>query len=100
MKNYIVYSESDGMILQQGKCPGNSLKDHKINGFSIMEGTADPVTQKVIRGQIVDKTPEEIEAEKPKPVPIENQPARITNKQWQAVMKRIENLELRLINGR
>lgn len=62
-----------------------------------MEGTADDVTQKVIgRGKlrrIVDKTPEEIQAEEPSPeISFDERAANITNKQWQDVLNRIKVL--------
>ena len=68
-----------------------------------MEGMANDVSQKIenpgIAGKIVDKTPEEIEAEKPpepEPIPYEKQAAHITNEQWQDVLKRLDKVDSRL----
>lgn len=62
-----------------------------------MEGIANDITQKIenpgVKGKIVSRTPEEIEAEKPPEVPFEKQPAPITNKQWQDIQSRLEVLE-------
>jgi len=92
MSNYVVY-DTTGKILRIGISSSRPIRSQAgINEF-VLEGTANDRTQKVIDGKIVDKTPEEIEAEKPKPVPVENRPARITNKQWQAVLERLDRLE-------
>lgn len=92
---FIVYNQ-EGKILRAGTC---SVQDFflqiKEDEF-IIKGTANDVTQKIVNSKIVDKSPEEIEAEKPpesKPIPIEKQPAHITNEQWQDVMNRINKLE-------
>jgi len=42
---------------------------------------------------VVNKTPEEIEAEKPLEIFLEKQIAHITNEQWQDVLKRLIKLE-------
>jgi len=73
-----------------------------------MEGTANDVTQRIefdgldakgqpINPRVVDKTPEEIEANnppEPEPIPFKKQLAHITNEQWQGVLKRIDKLEI------
>jgi len=69
-----------------------------------MEGKANAVTQKVefdgfdddgqpINPRVVDKTPEEIEAEKLPMIPTEKKQAHITNEQWQSVLGRLDKLE-------
>ena len=75
-------------------------------GEFIMEGEADDATQKIdfdgfdvdgqpINPRVVDKTPEEIEADNPTPasMSLEKKPASITNKQWQDVLRRLRVLE-------
>jgi len=95
MKSYIIYDES-GRILRTGVCPEDVFdKQTEVDEF-IVEGSADDITQKIVDGKIVDKTPEEIEAEKPPeptPVPIEQQRANITNGQLQDILTRLDKLE-------
>jgi len=97
---YIVY-DMNGKILK-GKviCPPILSLMQAEDGEFVMEGEANDVTQKVenpgISGKIVDKTPEEIEADKPPSppeIPFEKLPAQINNKQWQEVLKRLKILE-------
>ena len=82
------------------QCPP-VLREKQIreNEF-IMEGSADDVTQKVVgRGKlrrIVDKTPEEMQAEKSPEVSFEKRTVHITNEQWQDVLKRLDKLDSRL----
>lgn len=104
--DYIIYNKA-GKIFRLVECPPAMSKIQAKKGKFIMEGTANDATQKVefdgfdVNGQpinprIVDKTPEEIEAEKPKPPPkilFEKRAAAITNKQWQDVLDRLEKLE-------
>lgn len=72
-----------------------------------MKGKANDVTQKVefdgfdadgqpVNPRIVDKTPEEIEADKlpePEIIPFEKQPAHITNEQLQEILGSIKELK-------
>lgn len=94
--NYIVY-DKDGKIRRTIICPPSHCLSQAKDGEFVMEGTANDVTQKIknpgIAGVIIDKTPEEIEAEKPPKIPFEKRIAHITNKQWQNVLRRIKALE-------
>jgi hypothetical protein len=69
-----------------------------------VEDKADNLTQEVkfdgfdaagqpINPRVVDKTPEEIEAEKPPEMPEGQRPAFITNEQWQDILNRLTALE-------
>jgi hypothetical protein len=66
-----------------------------------MEGSCNDITQKVVDVggtlEIQQKTQAEIDRDNPKPpiVPIEDQQARITNKQLDALLARITALEQR-----
>lgn len=64
MKRYLIY-DKNGIILRRGQCIDKVFGLQTAPGEFIMEGVADDITQKVINGEIVDKTPEEIKAEKP-----------------------------------
>ena len=95
MKQYIVY-DKDGRILRRGQCSeiDFSLQAHK--GEFVLEGIANDVKHKIVNGKVVNKTPEEIEADKhikPKPIPLEQQKARITNEQYQKILDRLNILE-------
>lgn len=90
--SYIIYNEA-GKILRVVQCsPAMSLLQAKKDEF-IMEGDADDATQKVVNGRVVNKSPEKIETTKFLVIPIEKQPANITNEQWQDVLKRLSALE-------
>lgn len=62
-----------------------------------MEGSADDVTQKIVgRGKsrrVVNKTLEEIQAEKSPEIEFEKQAAHITNEQWQDVLDQLDKLK-------
>ncbi len=95
MKHFIVYN-SEGNILRRGQCSNKDFSIQAQNGESILEGFANDRIQKIVDGKVVDKTPEEIEADKPpvpEPIPFEDQQARVTNKQWQNVTDRLNVLE-------
>jgi len=96
MKKFIVYND-EGKILRAGNCQDADFKRQAHSGEFVMKGEADAATQKIVAGEIVDKTPEEIEATdptvNPAPVPFEKQIAYITNKQWQDVLDRLAALE-------
>lgn len=92
--DYIIYDKK-GKILRVTTCsPAMSKIQAKEDEF-MMEGTADDATQKVANGKIVDKTPEEIEADNPviPELDVEDQPILITRGQWRSIMNRIEELE-------
>ena len=91
---YIVYNQK-GKILRTGTCSNVDFLLQAGEDEFIMEGKANDARQKIVNGRIVDKTPQEIEADNPKPpkIPAEKQPARITNEQWQKVLNRLEVLE-------
>lgn len=101
MKNFIVHNKQ-GKILRTGSC---QEKDFKLQGACyadefVMEGIANDMTQKIVNGQIINKTPEEIRTNKPPepaPVPLEKRPARITNEQWKDVLDQLDKLKTRSI---
>ncbi len=94
MINYIVY-KLDGKILRTGVCLKEDLAKMTTATETAIAGVANGITQKVVDGLVVDKTPQEIiDDNPPKPViPHEQQPASITNEQYQNILKRLENLE-------
>ena len=94
---YIVYNTT-GSIIRKVICPSSQCFLQAKDGEFVMEGTANDVTQKIINvgiaGVVVDKTPEEIEADNPTPkeIPFEKQLALITNEQWQDVLNKLTAL--------
>lgn len=91
IKRFIIYNKN-GVILRTGSAPANMFSIQRHGDELIMEGTANDVTQKIVGGQVVDKTPEELEA-KPLKIPEKDMPATITKEQWQDVLKRLATLE-------
>ena len=98
---FIVYN-LDEKILRTGKCAVKDFPLQAKNGKFVMEGIAKDTTQKIkfdgldddgqpINPRVVNKTPEEIEADSPV-VPTGKQLANITNEQWEDVLKRLEAL--------
>lgn len=106
MRNFIIHN-MEGTILRTGLCQDVDFKTQAHANEFVMEGKANAATQKIkfdgldvdgqpINPRVVDKTPREIEAEKPpepEPIPVEKQSANVTNKQWQDVLKRLDKLE-------
>lgn len=96
---YILFNCRTDQILRVGSCPREQILNQVLlPDEDVIEGIANDVTQKIVGSKVVDKTSEEIEDQKSIPMPIEDQPAGITNKQWQAALKRIEDLEFRITN--
>jgi len=96
MKKFVVYNQ-EGEILRTGYCAGEDFFRQAQDGEFVMEGIANDVIQKIVDGNIVDKTPEEIKRENPSPpeIPESQRPAYITNEQWQDVLNRLKVLEQR-----
>lgn len=87
--NYIVHNQ-DGKIMRTGVCGVDVLPSQAGDGESAIEGTANDLTQKIVGKKVIDKTPQEIVDE----TPIPPEPGiRITRKEWEALLKRIEDLE-------
>jgi len=100
MKNFIIYNKNTGQILSSGICQNSTfLKQAKKDEF-VMEGTANDVTQKIVDGKVVDKTPEELEVQKPPVIPKEKQQTFITNEQLEIILSRITALEEKLEKGK
>lgn len=87
--NFIIYNKS-GRILRRVGCPQWMGKHQAHEGEFVLEGTASSITQKIVDGKVVDKTPEEIEADRLPGTPEELMPAQITNEQWQEVLNRLK----------
>lgn len=93
---YIIY-DNTGEILRTVSCPPECMAMQVKAGENVMVATedVDDVTQKVVDGEIVDKTPEEMTA-KENPtisIPEDKQLACINNAQWRDVLSRLKNLE-------
>ncbi len=92
MKNYIAYDQ-DGKIQRIGVCSDDALKAQALAGESVMEGVANDISQKIVQGKIVNKTSQEIEADKPPVIAESKLLARITVGQYQSILDRISVLE-------
>lgn len=104
MKDFIIYNYA-GNILRTGSCGDSDLGLQKQENEFVMEGKANDVTQKIegrgigphrewgLERHVVDKSPEEIEAEKPPEMPESKRPAHITKGQLQSILQRLDNLE-------
>ena len=70
MKNYIVYDKS-GTILRTGICPDDMMNIQVQEGELVMEGAANDIELRIVKGKIVRKSETEInaikEAMKPDP---------------------------------
>ncbi len=91
---FIVYDKS-GKILSTGHCQKSTLSKQAGEGEFVLEGIANDVTQRVVDGEVVDKTTAEIEKDSPKTKvkPFQDKLANITNKQWQSVLDRLVEVE-------
>lgn len=96
MKTFIVY-DCGGKILRTGTCQDSDFARQPNAKEFVMEGEANDSTQKIVAGEVVDKSPQELAEATytPEPVPPERQPARINNKQWQNVLARLKKLEIK-----
>lgn len=93
MKHFIIYNES-GKILRTGRCQDKTFELQRSSDDElIMEGQANDRTQKIVDKKIIDKTTEELEAEKPPVLPESKRRAHITNEQWQDNLNRLAALE-------
>ena len=94
--SYIIYNEAD-KILRVVNCSKamSKIQAKEEAGEFMMEGEADSATQKIVDGEVVDKTPGEIKADNPPlpTIPEGQQQAHITNEQWQNVLDRLRALE-------
>jgi len=105
---YIKFNKA-GKIIGQGSCQNHLFREQFANlipeEFGLPSPTnTDEKTQKVtfngfddsgwpINPQIINKTPEELEAEKPPEIPPEKRLAHITNEQLQTILDRLAALE-------
>lgn len=92
MRNFIIHDEQ-GKILRTGCCQHIDFDFQAHSNEFVIEGIAIADRQKIVNGRVVDKTSQEIEAEKSPEIPVSRRPASITNKQWQDVLKRLIMLE-------
>ena len=92
---YIVH-DAQGNILRTGLCQEHLLHTRlKAEGEHLLQERGNPHSQQVREGRVVDKTLEEMEAEKPPKIPPGNRPARITQGQLDTILTRLSALEER-----
>lgn len=86
---YAVY-DGNGVITSTGICSEKNLQNKIAKGLKAVVGKADDRLQKVVGGKIVNRlNPEPIHALSENLEPL----VRITQTQWQAINKRITDLE-------
>jgi len=97
MATYIVYKGNK--ILRTGSCPVSMLslqagQGEKVIEGSLPSGTTDR-TQKMQGNKVVNKTPQEIEHDNPPPtpIPVPDRYKKVKNKDWDAIVHRLEALE-------
>ena len=61
MKNYIVFN-GDGEILRTGICPDDMMNIQVQEGELVMEGKANDIEHRIVKGKIVRKSEAEINA--------------------------------------
>ena len=79
---YIVYNKT-GKILRTGSCPVSMLNSQAHKNEFVMEGVANDVKHKIVKGNIVKKQTNEIEV-----IAHQEQDLVIAN-----ILSRLENLE-------
>lgn len=90
---YYCYDD-DNRIRKTGFCTVDDFHlQGKRHGWHVAEGIAHDATQKMQDGQIVDKTPEEIEADRPPRGKPEDMPVVLSKRDYEQLVSRIENLE-------
>lgn len=65
MKDFIVYN-TEGKILRTGSCPDDMVK---LQGELVMEGKANDIEHKIVKGKVAKKTKKELDAIKKKMQP-------------------------------
>ena len=91
---FIVYNEA-GKITRTGHCQSSAFNKQAGSGETVMEGRANDVRQKIVKGKIINKTSAEMQRDCPK-TPLKSKKERrayITNGQYQALLARINKLE-------
>jgi hypothetical protein len=99
VKIFIVYNNK-GSILRTGSCPDKDFSKQAQAGEFVMEGVANDIKQKVVDGKVVDKSPEEIEAEKQASASVLRQQdaevdemVMVSKIKFEELVKRVERLE-------
>lgn len=102
---FVVYNKVTGKITRTGHCQACTFDHQAGEGEFVLEAVANDVRQKVVDGfddggqpinpRVVDKTKLEIERDSPKtkPKPFLKKQAKITNEQYESLLKRIDKLE-------
>ena len=94
--NYILL-DKNGQHVRHGQCTAADFSlqaDHSF-GQTVIEGTIDDSRQKIVNGQIVNKTPHEIEADRLPQRDPKDLPRFLTNKEYQTILARLDALEAR-----
>ena len=92
MKSYIVLDENE-KVQGHGICQDMDFESQAQEGQHVIEGKINDHRQKVVDGKVVDKTPEEIEADRPPRGKPEDEPIIVSKKDWQELQDRLSALE-------
>ena len=65
--NYIVYKTKSGEILRTGTCPPEMAAIQASDGETVIEGTANDITQYIVDGVVTDYTEEQLLAKSSTP---------------------------------
>ncbi len=93
---YTVYNKNSGEILRAGQCQElDFLAQVQTVDEEVRLGAADDLTKKIDTEtyNIINKTLEELEDEKPDEIPTKDRQARITNKELSTILARLDTLE-------
>ena len=95
---FVIFEKVTGEIIRFGKCPEGDVKNqHLEDGQGILQGTANDVEDKIIEGEVVRRSEEEIVSRKeqflPTTLPEPDQPAMITRRELRSILTRLKALE-------
>ena len=98
-KLYTVINTLQGRakVIKTGVCQNINFEAQAKTGEFVIEGKITEKTQKVVDGKIIAKTQQEIDDERSQPIDLNEMPANIVQKDWDALQSRLAALENRSI---
>lgn len=95
LTNYVIYNSLTGVIKRYGTTSSGLQTVDIPEGYVLLEGTGDYIHNKVVDGEIVDKTSQEMVRPSREITSIDDQQAFITNGQLNSILNRLNILEKR-----